>query len=74
MTLPPEVEVPFYFFQDAGGGDYWAFERGQIIDFYILDVDGQRLVLQLFSYPDTPAEDISAREAVVNALQLAPRD
>jgi len=75
MTLPPELEIPenrFLLFQDGQSGDRWAFEQGQIIDFYIIDVDGQRLVLELFSYPDTPAEDLAARQAVVDALQLAP--
>lgn len=75
MTLPPDLEIPgsgFLLFQDAQGGVRWAFEQGQIIDFYIIDVDGQRLVLELFSYPDTPAEDLAARQAVVDALQLAP--
>ena len=75
MTLPPDIDLPagrFLLFQDASLGDRWAFEPGQIIDFYIIDVEGERLVLELFSYPDTPAGDLAQRAAIVQSLQLGP--
>ena len=59
-------------FQDATLGDRWAFEPGQIIDFYIIDVDGQRLVLELFSYPDTPVADLAQRAEILESMQLSP--
>jgi hypothetical protein len=74
MTLPPDVAIPpagFLLFQDGSGGDRWAWASGQIIDFYIIDVEGERLVLELFSYPDTPEADLSARQAVLDSLQLS---
>lgn len=75
LTLPADLDMPtgqFLLFRDEAFGDRWAFEPGQIIDFYIIDVDGERLVLELFSYPDTPAEDIAEREAIVESMQLRP--
>ncbi|MDQ4035797.1 MAG: hypothetical protein M3153_07685 [Chloroflexota bacterium] len=76
LTLPAEIELSegrFLFWRDGQGGDRWAFEPGQIIDFYVIDVDGQRLVLELFSYPGTPATDLAERQAVIDSLQLAAR-
>jgi hypothetical protein len=74
MTLPPD-DMPtgrFMLFQDGALGDRWAFEPGQIIDFYIIDVDGERLVLELFSYPDTPAADLDQRAEILESMQLSP--
>jgi hypothetical protein len=76
LTIPADIELPddrFLFWRDGLGGERWAFEPGQIIDFYVIDVDGQRLVLELFSYPDTPAADLAERQAVIDSLQLAAR-
>jgi hypothetical protein len=73
MTLPPDLDMPtgrFMLFQDATFGDRWAFEPGQIIDFYIIDVEGERLVLELFSYPETPAADLAERAAMLESMQL----
>jgi hypothetical protein len=75
VTLPADQEMPngeFLLFEDGGGGDRWAFAPGQIIDIYVIDVDGQAIVLELFSYPDTPAEDVAARQAVIDSIQLQP--
>ena len=75
MTLPADLEIPedgFLLFQDGQGGDRWAFEPGQIIDFYVIDVEGQRLVLELFSYSDTPADDLAARQVVIDSIQIDP--
>ena len=75
LTLPPDLELSadrFLLFRDEEFGDHWAFEQGQTFDFYIVDVDGERLVLELISYPDTSAEDLAAREAVVSSLQIEP--
>ncbi len=74
LTLPPDEAIPpggFLLFKDAQDGDRWAWAAGQIVDFYIIDVEGERLVLELFSYPDTPATDLAARQAVVDSLQLS---
>lgn len=76
LTLPPDTELPggrFMFWRDGEGGDRWAFESGQIVDIYVIDVDGQRLVLELFSYPDTPTDDLAERQAVIDSLQLSAR-
>lgn len=76
LTLPTDIELPdqgFLFWNDEGAGGRWAFEPGQIIDFYIIDVDGERLVLELFSYPDTPAADLDDRQRVIDTLELSPR-
>lgn len=74
LTLPPELELAgrFLLFLDEGGGGHWAFEPGQIFDFYIVDVEGERLVLELISYPDTSDADLAARQAIVDSLQIEP--
>lgn len=73
LTLPTDLDLPggrFLLFRDGASGERWAWEPGQIVDFYIIDVDGERLVLELFSYPDTPAADLAERDAVVESMQL----
>ena len=75
LTVPSDLEPAsgrFLFFADNEGGGHWAFEPGQIFDFYIVDVEGERLVLELISYPDTPEADLAARQAIVDGLQIEP--
>ena len=81
FTLPPEVGTPghedFYFFIDPGGtpgagSGIWGFEPGQVFDFYIVDVNGQRLVFDVWHYPGTSEADLAAQQAVVDSIQLAP--
>lgn len=74
LAIPSDAEVtdssPFYLSVDANGGQLWGWEPGQIFDTYILDVGGQRLVIQALHYPATSESDLAALGAVVNSIQL----
>ena len=47
-------------------------EPGRIEDFWILDVDGTRLVLQKNGSPGTPAQDLAERDAIFNSIRIEP--
>ena len=76
LAIPEDLELPggeFLLYQDEGGGDRWAWEPGQFADLYVIDVDGERLVLELFSYPDTSPAHLAERETVLASIQLRRR-
>lgn len=60
----------FYLFQDEGSGQIWGVAEGQMFDVYVVDVDGERLVLDAFHYPGTSEADLAALEAVVDSIQI----
>lgn len=74
LTLPATVTdaTSFYLFGDSGGGQFWGWVAGQVHDLYVMDVEGERLVIDAFRFPDTTEEDLAAQRAVVDAIQLAP--
>ena len=49
---------------------FWGFTPGQTFDWYIVDVDGQRMVIDAFHYPGTSAADLAAQRAVVDSIQF----
>jgi hypothetical protein len=67
-----EAGGAFYLFQDEGSGQIWGLEVGQMFDVYVVDVDGERLVIDAFHYPGTSEADLAALEAVVNSIQIDP--
>jgi hypothetical protein len=74
VTLPEGTTdaTPFYLFGDAAGGQVYGWEAGQLFDVYVLDVAGDRLVVDAFHYPGTSAEDLAAQQAVVDSIQIDP--
>lgn len=74
LTLPASVSeaTPFYLFGDTRGGHVYAWSPDQIFDIYVIDVDGERLVIEVFSYPDTSEADLAAQQNVLDSIQLAP--
>jgi hypothetical protein len=60
----------YYFYADPAGGGIWGFARGQTFEWYIVDVDGERLIIDSFHYPGTSEEDLAAQRAVVESVQL----
>ena len=52
---------------------YWMVAAGQTFDWYIVDVDGERYIIDAFHYPGTSQEDLAARRAVVESVQFVPR-
>lgn len=70
IMIPLDADGNFYFYADPAGGGIWGFAPGQTFDWYIVDVDGQRLIIDAFHYPDTSEEDLSAQRAVVESVQF----
>ena len=57
------------------GGGYHGYngpEPGLTEDFWILDVDGTRLVLEFNTSPDAPAEAVAERQAIFDSIQIEP--
>jgi hypothetical protein len=76
FTVPDydEVECPYgelMLLQDNTGQDgYWAQAPNQRHDLWILDVDGTRLVIAAFWYPDTSPQDLAELEAIRSSIQI----
>jgi len=73
VTLPEGTTdaTPFYLFLDGSGGQVYGWAAGQLFDIYIVDVAGERLVIDAFHYPETSAEDLAAQQAVLDSIQIA---
>ena len=69
--LTPEEGDAFYLFVDPQGGQYWGGAPGQTFDLYIVDVEGERLVIDAYHYPDTSEEDLAAQRTVVESVQAS---
>jgi hypothetical protein len=80
MTVPADTA-----FADCDGGQFrsWGapsgpddarFHQGpgQQDDVYILDVDGFRLVIDVLSYPGSPAEDLEKLQQMLDTIQIEP--
>lgn len=74
ITIPMDVELPaddtFYLYAEPGGGGIWGWAPGQTFDWYIVDVDGKRLIIDSFHYPGTSEEDLAAQRTVVESVQF----
>jgi hypothetical protein len=77
ITIPLDAELPvedgghtFYFYAEPGGGGIWGFANGQTFDWYIVDVDGQRVIIDSFHYPGTPEADLAAQRTIVESVQF----
>jgi hypothetical protein len=75
IAIPMDVELVgaeprFYLSIDPGGGGIWGWAPGQTFEWYIVDVDGQRLIIDAFHYPDTPEEDLAAQRAIVESVKF----
>jgi hypothetical protein len=74
ITIPVDAELPaddtFYFYAEPSGGGIWGFAPGQTFAWYIVDVDGERLIIDSFHYPGTPEEDLAAQRTVVESVQF----
>jgi hypothetical protein len=55
------------------GGSFWGYsEPGHREEFWILDVDGTRLVLQKNGSPGTPAQDLAEQQAIFDSIRIEP--
>lgn len=55
------------------GGSFSGYDGpGQTEEFWILDVEGTRLVLVKFDSPTAPAEDVAERDAIFDSIRIEP--
>jgi hypothetical protein len=73
LQIPRDApEGAFYLFEHALGGQIWGLEAGQVFDIYIIDVAGERVVIDAFSYPGTSSSDLAAQRAVLDSIEFEP--
>jgi hypothetical protein len=76
ITIPDGAELDprnggsFFLFQDEGAGQIWGLEAGQMFEVYVVDVNGERLVLDAFHYPGTSEADLADLQAVVDSIRI----
>lgn len=74
ITIPMDAVLPaddtFYLYAEPSGGGIWGWAPGQTFDWYIVDVDGQRLIIDSFHYPGTSEEDLAVQRTVVESVQF----
>ncbi len=73
FTVPDYDEAEcgdFMLLSDDRGDGYWAQAPQGHHQIRILDVDGTRLMITAFWYPDTPAEDRAAIEEIIESIQI----
>ncbi|MBA2634325.1 MAG: hypothetical protein H0U86_15230 [Chloroflexi bacterium] len=79
LTIPLDADLSptgndrFLLFDDGLGGQVWGWQPGQTHAIHIVDIDGERVIIEAFSYPGTSAEDLAAQQAVVDSVQFEPQ-
>ena len=68
--LPADGDGEFYLYADPAGGGIWGWLPGQTFDWYIVDVDGERLIIDAFHYPGASEEDLAAQRTVVESVEF----
>jgi hypothetical protein len=76
VTIPLDTvfgaDGKFLLFGDLSGGQVWGFVPGQVHEISIVDIDGERVVIEAYHYPGTSADDIAAQQAVLDSIELDP--
>jgi hypothetical protein len=72
VTLPEETGegTEFYLFRDPNGGQVYGWDADQIFDIYIVDVAGERLVIDAFHFSGTSESDLEAQQAILESIQI----
>jgi hypothetical protein len=77
VTVPDydeETCAKFGLYQEDGSTDVspnlWAQAPGEVLEMWVLDVDGTRLVVGAGHYPDTPDEDLADMTEMVATLDI----
>jgi hypothetical protein len=71
LSVPDDID-----FADCDGGEFRSWEgryhhgRGQVDEIYILDVDGQRMVLDSWYMPSTSDAVNAERVAIIQSIRL----
>lgn len=82
VAIPEDVELvsrgregpAFYLFEDARQGQVYGWAAGQVFDLYIVDVDGERLVIDAFHFPGTSEADLATLDGIVESIRIATAD
>jgi hypothetical protein len=74
-----ELQLPADTSECTPDGQFWPYEPGLYAQgasnrwhLWILDVDGVRVVIQSMDYPDTPVEQQTELQAIVDSIQIEP--
>lgn len=85
LTIPQLAHEPDVGFTDCVAGYLYTYrgegewgrtvERfhqgpGQILQLWILDVDGVRLLIEANRFPDSPAEDVEELQAILDSIRI----
>jgi hypothetical protein len=73
LSIPADAEIRddrFLIFADEDRGEVWGWAPGQTFELYIVDVNGTRIIIDAFHYPDTPQSDLDALRDVVRSIQF----
>ena len=73
LSIPADAELvdeQFLIFADEDRGAVWGWSPGQTFELYIVEVNGTRLIIDAFHYPDTPESDLAALRSVVESIQF----
>lgn len=83
--IPFETRFGHAYFTDCQRGElqswlapgltyvFWGYAGPrQVEEFWILDVDGTRLMIQASWFPDSPQQDIDEMRAVLDSIQIEP--
>jgi hypothetical protein len=62
----------FNMFSSNGDPDIWGFAPGQEFDLYVVDVPGERIVIDAFHYAGTSASDLAAQQGIIDSIQIDP--
>jgi hypothetical protein len=78
LTVPAEADFAecvagrFMAWNHEGGGDRWLQGPGQIEELWILDVDGERLLIRASYFPETSASHRAELQQVIDSIQIVP--
>ena len=72
LALPSDVAGAYYLFADPAGNDIYGFAPDQTFDISVVDVAGQRVVIEAFHYPGTSQADLAEQQQVLDSIQLSP--
>ena len=79
LTVPADVAFAdcvterYMAWRDAGGGDRWYQGPGQIQESWIVDVEGERLLIEASYFPELPPENRAELQQVIDSIQIEPQ-
>jgi hypothetical protein len=78
LTVPADVDFAdcvaerYMAWRDSGGGDRWYQGPGQIQESWIVDVDGERLLIEASYFPGLSPENRAELQQVIDSIQIEP--